>query len=374
MADPTYDAVGPELVAELTDFTFALRLAGVAVTIDGSMSFLRSVAGLDSHDHVQLYWAGRNTLCEGPADFDIFDETFNWFFRREVPTRPIKPVGRRSVVRLVTADDVAPGNAHHRPGPRADLHDLDGLLDGRPADPELIPHEDLAELAEDDLAELTALVRLLDPAPTGRRRTRADAGRTLKAVLRGAGQDSLGLRLGVRPRALIVLVDVSDTMAEHADPVMRFAHAARRALGSGCQVHTIGHPALDLSGALDDPDADEALGAAAELVPGWTGSAPLGQSLWAYLDDQAHRRLTRGAVVVVLSDGCDRGSSQLLIEQARRLSRTSRSFVWVNPHPAVDGLAPASRGLLAVRPFCDHLFAGQALTSLGELMDLAPDA
>jgi uncharacterized protein with von Willebrand factor type A (vWA) domain len=374
MADPTYDAVGPELVAELTDFTFALRLAGVAVTIDGSMSFLRTVAGLDSHDHVQLYWAGRHTLCEGPADFDIFDETFNWFFRREVPTRPIKPVGRRSVVRLVTADDMAPGDAHHhRPTPHLD-HDLDGLLDGRATDPELIPHDTVADLPEDELAELTALVRLLDPAPTGRRRTRADAGRSLKAVLRSAGQDGLGLRLGTRPRTLVVLVDVSDTMAEHAEPVLRFAHTARRALGPGCEVHTIGHPSLSLSTALDTPDADDALDLTAELVPGWTGSPPLGQALWAFLDDQTHRRLTRGAVVVVVSDGCDRGSSQLLIEQARRLSRTSRSFLWINPHPAVDGRAPASRGLLAVRPFCDQLFAGEALTALGELMDVAPDA
>lgn len=372
MVDPRQDAVGHELVAELTDFTFALRLAGIAVTIDGSMSFLRTVAGLDSHDHVQLYWAGRTTLCEGAADFDIYDETFNWFFRREVPTRPIRPVGRRSVVRLVTADDMAPGDAHHR----AAAHlgpDLDGLLDGRPTVPELIPHEDVASLADDELAELTALVRLLEPAPSGRRRTPADAGRSLKAVLRG-GPDSLGVRLGVRPRTLVVLVDVSDTMAEHATAVLRFAHAARRALGNGCEVHTIGHPSLSLSAALDTPDPDDALDAAAELVPGWTGSAPLGQALWAHLDDTAHRRSIRGAVVVVVSDGCDRGSSQLLIEQARRLSRTSRSFLWVNPNPAVDGLAPASRGLHAVRPFCDHLFAGQALTALGELMDIASDA
>ncbi len=377
MVDPTYDAVGPELVAELTDFTFALRLAGVAVTIDGSMDFLRAVAGLDSHDHVQLYWAGRSTLCEGPADFGIYDETFNWFFRRAVPTRPPRPVGRRSVVRLVTADDVAPDDARHRPrsaGPASAASDLDALLDGATAEPELIRHDDLDQLGEDELTELTSLVRLLEPASPGRRRSALETGRSLRAVLRAAGPDGLGLRLGTRPRTMVVLVDVSDTMAAHAEPVLRFAHTARRALGGGCEVHTIGHPSLSLSRALDTPDADEALDAAAELVPGWTTAAPLGQSLWAYLDDQAHRRATRGAVVVVVSDGCDRGSSPLLIEQARRLARTSRSFLWINPHRATDGLAPAPRGLLAVRPFCDQLFAGQALTGLGELMDATRDA
>jgi uncharacterized protein with von Willebrand factor type A (vWA) domain len=388
MVDRAYDTVGPDLLAELTDFTFALRLAGVAVTIDGSMAFLRTVAGLNSRDHVQIYWAGRNTLCEGPADFGIYDETFNWFFRREIPVRPARPVGRRSVVRLVTADGVTSRDAHTRStatdghdvnGHQLDGHQLDGHrpdgleLDGGTADPELIPHDDLTGLAEDELAELTALVRLLDPVPT-RRRSVADSGRSLAAVLRSAGQDGLGRRLGVRPRTLVLLVDVSDSMAGHAEAVLRFAHAARRALGSGCLVHTIGHPMRDLSTALDGADPVEALDAAAELIPGWNGTAPLGQSLWSFLDDSAHRRLTRGAVVVVVSDGCDRGSSQLLIEQARRLSRTSRTFVWVNPNPAVDGLAPATRGLLAVRPFCDHLFAGQALTALGELMNVAGDA
>lgn len=370
MVDPTYDAVGPELVAELTDFTFALRLAGVAVTIDGSMAFLRTVADLDSHDHVQLYWAGRNTLCDGSADFDIYDETFNWFFRREAPARVVRPVGRRSVVRLVTADDVAPGDVHHRPMPAPGTPHPDD----RPRPPELIRHDDLAVLPEDELAELTALVRLLEPTSVGRRRTSADAARSLRSVLRGAAPDGHGLRLGVRPRTLVVLVDVSDTMAAHAEPVLRFAHTARRALGSGCEVHTIGHPSLELSAALDAPDATAALAVVADAVPGWAGNAPLGQALWTFLDDSARRRRTRGAVVVVVSDGCDRGSSQLLIEQVRRLGRTSRSFLWVNPTPAVDGLAPASRGLLAVRPFCDHLFAGQALTGLGELMDVAGDA
>lgn len=372
MVDPTYDAVGPERVAELTDFTFALRLAGVAVTIDGSMAYLREVAGLESHDHVQLYWAGRRTLCEGVGDADIYDETFNWFFRREVPSRAPGGTrsGRRSVIRLVTADDVEPGDAHPRSHRRAPAEEPVVFPDGPRPEAELIPHDDLAGLDEDELAELTALVRLLEPAPGGRRPSPAEAVRSLRTALTGAGAD-FGLRLGVRPRSMVVLIDVSRTMAAHAPAVLEFAHSARRALGAGCEVHTIGHPARSLSALLDESDAESAV---ADLLPDWTGNDVLGAALATFLDEHSHRRLVRGAVVVVVSDGCDRGSSQLLIEQARRLGRVSRSFLWINPHHAVDGRAPANRGLLAVRPFCDQLFAGQALTGLAELMDPAHDA
>ncbi|MEO5834219.1 MAG: VWA domain-containing protein [Nakamurella sp.] len=387
MVDPTYDAVGPERVAELTDFTFALRLAGVAVTIEGSMSFLREVAELESHDHVQLYWAGRRTLCDGAGDGDIYDETFNWFFRREVPVRAPRPAGRRSVFRLVTADDVAPGDAHTRDAHTRDAHPRDHhtrdqhfegdhvlFPDGPRPEPEMIPHDDLAELSEDELVELTALIRLLEPVTPGRRGTRADAIRSLRSVFRTDSTDGPGLRLGTRPRSVVVLVDVSDTMAPHAAPVLAFAHAARRALGAGCEVHSIGRPEISLSEALDDPDPTDAAAAVEALLPGWTGNDTLGQALNRFLDEHGHRRLVRGAVVIVVSDGCDRGSSQLLIEQARRLGRVSRLFLWINPHPAVDGRAPATRGLLAVRPFCDHLLAGDALTALGELMDSSRDA
>lgn len=379
MVDPTYDAVGPERVAELTDFTFALRLAGVAVTIEGSMSFLREVAGLASHDHVALYWAGRRTLCEGAGDADIYDETFNWFFRREAPARVHRPAGRRSVFRLVTADDIAPDDAtptsrgHRRRHP--DHHaDHVAFPDGPRPVPEMIPHEDLTQLAEDELAELTALVRLLEPVPTGHRATPSDAVRSLRSVWRGTGGDAHGLRLGTRPRSVVVLIDVSLTMAPHAAPVLGFAHAARRALGAGCEVHSLGHPQLSLSAALDDPDPAVAVDHVEGLLPAWTGNDTLGQALSSFLDEHGHRRLVRGSVVIVVSAGCDRGSSQLLIEQARRLSRVSRSFLWINPHPAVDGRAPATRGLLAARPFCDHLLAGQALTALAELMDPGRDA
>lgn len=373
MVDPTYDAVGPERVAELTDFTFALRLAGVAVTIDGSMAFLREVAGLDAHDQVQLYWAGRRTLCGGSGDGDIYDETFNWFFRGEAPVRAPRPAGRRSVVRLVTADDLAPGDAV---GARRTVDQPTEPFvvfpDGpRPA-PEMIIHDDLAELSEDQRAELTALVRLLEPAPTDRHP--GQPGRSLWSAWRGAGTDAHEPRLGVRPRSLIVLLDVSDTMAPHAPVALAFAHAARRALGTGCQVNTIGHPALSLSTALDDPDRASALDTVAAVLPVWSGSDALGSALRAFLDDSRHRRSVRGAVVIVVSAGCDRGSSHLLIEQARRLARVSRSFLWVNPHRAVHGRAPATRGLVAVRPFCDYLLAGHALTALAELMDTGGDA
>ena len=107
------------MLAELTDFTFALRLAGLDVTIERTMKFLRAVADLGSLDEVQMFRVGRSTLCEEPADFDIYDDTFNWFFRQCGPLRTSWVRGGRAGRRLSALatgpDSVEPAS----PRPRA---------------------------------------------------------------------------------------------------------------------------------------------------------------------------------------------------------------------------------------------------------------
>lgn len=346
------EARGEELVAELTDFTFALRLAGLDVTIDRSMGFLRAVAGLDSVDHVQLFWAGRSTLCVEPADFDIFDDTFNWFFRRPLPTQARRAGGHRPGIRLVDTDS----GAVLEIGSRARLD---------AGAPGVLQHRDLAELSDDERAELGALLRLLDPSTPRRSALRPPPIRQ---------QLTRSRTLGTRPRKLVLLLDASDSMAPHAEPLLRFAHAARRRLGNGCEVFTLGSTLTRLSEVLADRDQERALDAVSGVLPGWSGGTRIGQALQSFLDQHGQRGMARGAVVIVFSDGWERGSPDLLVRQTRRLSRLTRSLIWVNPHQDEAGMAPVQGGIVAVRPFLDHLLAGGSLTALGELMDIAHDA
>ena len=368
MADHAFDAAGAELVAELTDFTFALRLAGLPVTIERSMSFLRAVAGLDSFDPVQLFWAGRSTLCVEPGDFDIFDDTFNWYFRREVPAAVRRPA--RPAVRLVP---VARDGRTESP-----------VLPAGPAAPAVLRHQDLSELSDAERAELASLLRLLDPPPVRRpgrhtptppRGGRSDPHPMLRSVLRGGGEMMAKRRLtGTRPRRLVLLLDVSAMMSPYSDPVLRFAHAAKRRLGPGCEVFGLGAALTRLSEVLTEQDPQRAVAAASVAIPEWSDGTRLGQALQAFLDQHGQRGMARGAVVIVVSNGSVRENATHLAEQARRLSRLTRSLIWVNPQSGENGYAPAHQGLIAVQPFCDHLLAGHSLAGLGELMDIAPDA
>lgn len=360
MIDPAPDNVGAELVAELTDFMFSLRLAGLPVTIDGSMNLLRAVAALDSFDHVQLFWAGRATLCCEPGDFDIYDDTFNWFFRRPVP-----PQIRRLAALQSAPDDVAE------------------LTDPvRQLPPVRRSHRDLPELTGADRAQLGTLLRQLEAVPAARRPARHSPGPgfrfdpagSLRSALRG-GELALRHRAGgVLPRRLVLLIDVSDSMAPHAVELLRFAHAVRHKLGSSCEVFTLGDTLNRLSATLAERDRQLAVAAAVETLPPRSGgTTKIGHALRAFLDQHGQRGMARGAVVILISDGCETGDNALLASQTRRLSRLSRSLIWVVPAAGDDG-ALLGGAIDAVEPFCDHLLAADSLAVLGELLDIAHDA
>jgi uncharacterized protein with von Willebrand factor type A (vWA) domain len=373
VADAALDGVGAELVSELTDFTFALRLAGLEVTIDATMNFLRAVALLDSLDQVQMFWAGRATLCCEPADFDIYDETFNWFFRRQVPAHVRRPAGVRPMVRLVALDTARPS-----------AEPATALESSPSSEATMLRHKELAELTEAERAELAGLLQLLGPTPPMRRSARRtptrrghlDHGRAISAVLRGGGQiRKLHRRAaGTRPRKMVLLIDVSQSMAPYADSLLRFAHGVKRKLGNGCEVFTLGTGLTRLTTALGERETQRALSAVASTIPDSSAGTQLGQALRAFLDQHGQRGMARGAVVIIFSDGRERGSAELLAAQTRRLSRLTRSLIWVNPQQGKDSAAPAQSGIVAVEPFCDHLLAGHSLTTLGELMDIAHDA
>ena len=348
MVDPVVNA---EKVSELTDFTFALRIAGLAVTMDRTMDFLRAVSDLRTFDEVQIFWAGRAILCAEPADFDIYDDTFDWFFRHEEPT-PVPRVTLRSVPSLATRDGA-------------------GQPDGTP---------DLTAGEEQQLRDLLRLIEPGQPAPRPSRRTPAPQvrpypGRLGRVVFRGAQLSELPARRG-RPPKLVLLIDASRSMAPYQEALLRFAHRAKRRLGSGCEVFGLGSTLIRLTAALSEREPHRALEAAVSVLPEPVDGVRLAPALRAFLDQHGQRGMARGAVVMVLSDaggvgGIDQAE---LAEQARRLRRLSRSFVWVNPGQEAVAAARRRAGIEAVQPFCDHLLPAHSLATLGEWMDATRDA
>jgi uncharacterized protein len=350
-------------VVEIQRFVAAVRRAGVPVAPDRVPALL---GALDALGIGGLYWAGRLTLCGGPEDIRRYDAAW-----RGLTGGPGEPDVRRPPVpprrRLVLAD----GGEGDEAAPAAGL---------RASATEVLRHRDLATLTGVERSEVRRMLALLAPAipmrPTRRRRRapagRVDANRTLRAMLRGLGEPArlARHRPGVRPRRLVLLLDVSGSMTPYADGLLRFAHAAVRVRPAGTEVFTIGTRLTRITAALRLADPDAALREAGGQVPDWRGGTRLGAALSGFLREYGHRGMARRAVVVVCSDGWECGDVAQLRSAAAWLSRLAYRVIWVTPHAGRPDFAPTAAGLAAVQPYLDHLVAGHSAAALAELADL----
>lgn len=174
----------------------------------------------------------------------------------------------------------------------------------------------------------------------------------------------------MRARPLVLLIDISGSMAPYADLMLRFAHAAMRVRPAGTEVFTVGTRLTRLTPHLRLRDPQEALDAAGRAIPDWSGGTRLGESLRAMLDLWGQRGATRQAVTVLVSDGWERGDVTLLGEQTARLSRLSHRVLWVNPHRGREGFTPVAAGMAAALPHVDELLAGHTFDALQELAEV----
>ena len=246
---------------------------------------------------------------------------------------------------------------------------------------EVLRHRDLATLSAAERHRLAGMIGSLRPRPPRRRTSRhqrwhrgdVDASRTLRASLRRMGEPAQieWRRRGTKPRRVVLLVDVSGSMSGYADALLRLAHRLVTASPRGSvEVFTVGTRLTHLTRALRNRDAERALVAAGETVPDWSGGTRLGETLRVFLDRWGRRGLARGAVVVVFSDGWERGDASLLGTQMTRLQRIAHRVVWVNPHRGKAGYEPVQQGVLAVLPHCDDFLAGHSLATFAELIEV----
>jgi uncharacterized protein len=198
----------------------------------------------------------------------------------------------------------------------------------------------------------------------------------MRIMLRAGGEPIVLARWRRRqkPRRLVLLVDVSGSMAPYADWLLLFAHAAVRVRPYATEVFTVGTRLTRVTRALRLRDPDAALAAAARTVPDWSGGTRLGESLRAFLDRWGQRGAARSAVVVIFSDGWERGGAELLGEQAARLRRLAHAVVWVNPHKGKEGFTPETAGMLAALPYVDALVGGHSAQALTDLVAVLADA
>jgi uncharacterized protein len=333
-------------VEQLTGFGRALRDEDLAVGTGRVLEFCRAAALLDPAD---LYWAGRATLVSRQQDLETYDRVFERYFRSERERRPaprprVRVVGE---VELALASEV-----------------------------ELLRTKSFSKCSPDELArlaELMARMRVSVPTRRSRRRQPARAGtpdfrRTLRRSFRSGGDpvERLWRERRRRNRRLVLLLDVSGSMADYSRALVMFAHAALRT-DRRWEAFCFGTRLTRVTRQLVTGDPDNALRRAAAEVADWEGGTRIGESLERFLDDYGHGGLARGAVVVICSDGLEVGDPERLREQMARLSRLAHRIVWLNPLQESPEYAPLARGMAAALPYVDVFASGHNLASLEEL-------
>jgi uncharacterized protein with von Willebrand factor type A (vWA) domain len=336
-----------DAVAVLAAFGRALRAEGVPVGTGRLASFCRAAALLSPDD---LYWAGRATLVARGDQIPVYDRVFSAFFGGD--RAPDVPPRRRRA-NTVVEEEVSLASPI-----------------------ELLRSKSFARCSSDELAQLAALMerlRLAVPARRSRRVAPARAGlpdlrRTLRRSFRTAGEP-LERRFRARrrhPRRLVLVLDVSGSMADYSRALLVFAHAALRA-DKRWEAFCFGTRLTRVTRALAVSRPDEALERAAAEVVDWNGGTRIGECLKALLDEHGHRGLVRGAVVVLCSDGLEVGEPELLGEQMARLSRLAYRVIWLNPLKGDEAYEPLARGMHAALPYVDVFAAGHNFASLEEL-------
>jgi uncharacterized protein with von Willebrand factor type A (vWA) domain len=364
----------PDPVVTMTGFARVLRANGVAADGTRLATAIEALGQIDPLDAEQVYWAGRLTLCGEPDDLPRYDAAFDAWFRGRLPAlpgpHPPAPAGQVVQLRPMAGRD----------GELADAPDADEPLRTAASDTEVLRHRDLTGLSDAERDEINALIAMLAPR-VGTRRTRRhrprgrdgiDVSRTVRAMLRDGGEPAVLARLRprVKPRRLVLLLDVSGSMSAYADVLLRFAHAAVRVAPRTAEVFTVGTRLTRVTRQLRLRDPVQALAAAGTAIPDWSGGTRLGEGLQAFLDLWGQRGTARRAIVVIASDGWERGDATLLGEQMARLARLAYRVVWVNPHRGKEGFAPVTAGMSVALPHVDELLAGHTLDALHTLADV----
>jgi uncharacterized protein with von Willebrand factor type A (vWA) domain len=363
-----------QVVPALVGFGRELRAAGLAVGTGQVLSFCEGLARLDPTDLRDVYWSGRACLVSRHDDLAAYDDAFARYFLGDAEHRLVVAGGGAPPV-----DDRAP--SLHAPGPAAGTERETTTSDvGHVAsDVELLRGKDFADCNPDELAAIGRLLAELVIATPWRksRRTqrarkgvRPDLRRALRAHVRdGAVHRIPRRRPRVRPRPLVLLLDVSGSMSAYSRALLQFAYAIAQGPGR-VEVFCFGTRLTRVSSALARRDPDAALRQAAETVVDWEGGTRIGDSLREYLSTWAWRGGCRGAVVVICSDGLERGDPEVLAAAMARLARLAYRIIWVNPLKAGPAYEPATRGMRAALPHIDLLVSGHNLASLAEIANV----
>ena len=373
------------LTSVLLGFGRELRAAGLRVGTGDVLSYLAAMTPLDPADLLDLYWAGRATLVSRHEDEPVYDRVFReYFLAEDGPARGQLTVSAESVAKA-QAELVLPGT--EPPDPEQD--EERPVLGWMASDVDALKHRSFTTCTPEELAALRRIMTRMRLTPPRRRTRRTQPARagtepdlraTIRASMRMHGEPPGQLYFRQRKtklRPLILVLDVSGSMTAYSRHLLQFAHtarhAAKQAQGGRVEVFCFGSRLTRITRELTSQRVDSALDEAARTVGDWDGGTRIGSSLDELVRTWGRGGLCRGGVVVICSDGLDRGDPEVLALAMERLARLCHRIVWLNPHKGDDpDFQPSSLGMMVAAPHIDLLLSGHDLASLEELAAALP--
>ncbi|GAB4272060.1 MAG: VWA domain-containing protein [Pararhodobacter sp.] len=392
----------PKLVQNLTHFARALRKAGLAVGPGRVLTALQAVAATGFTTKPDFFWTLQACFVTRPEERLVFQQVFNLFWRDPrymdhmmslmLPAmRGVQDEQRAADAAKRAAEALLDGAE----GPQTPTPETEDEGDTRieidasqtASAEEVLRSLDFEQMSTAEvaaakrmLARLSLPVRPLKTRrlvadQTGRR---ADWRRTLRAAVRTGGEINTLARRRAATRwpALVVLCDISGSMASYSRMVLHFIHAVANQQGQGwARVHafTFGTRLTNITRHLRARDADSALNAAGHEARDWQGGTRIGHCLHQFNRDWSRRVLGQGAVVLLITDGLDRDAPDLLAHEMERLHLSSKRLIWLNPLLRWDGFAPRAQGVRAMLPHVDTFRAAHSIASLEALAEALSD-
>jgi uncharacterized protein len=373
-----------------------LHDAGLPVTPSRSADFARSLTLVRPITRRRLYWTARAVFVSDPAQVQAFDAVFSSIFGGRSDREDIE----LDDVRTVTSPpDDRPRSEHNASRRSSDQRDLHATVSSAPpseddagespaevdvplamaSDEELLGRKSFDALEPHELAQLYQLMTRLELATPlrrmrryekGRRGERIDLRRTLRGSLRTGG-DPIRLarrRRRVARRRLVLLCDISGSMEPYARAYLQFLTCAAGS-GTNAEAFVFATRLTRLTRALASRSPERAMQRAAAAAPDWSSGTRIGDALREFNDKHGRRGMARGAVIVILSDGWERGDPTLVGREMARLARLAHRIVWVNPRVGADDFSVQSGGMVAALPHCDALVSGHSFQALGEVAE-----
>jgi uncharacterized protein with von Willebrand factor type A (vWA) domain len=358
------------VVRHVVTFGRVLREVGLEVGPGRVADALRGIGAVDLTRQEDVYFTLRQTLVSRHDELDLFDRAFNAWFLRTPVLAPVR-TAPSPVVQQTVGESLADGTGSEQDDEMGDPLELGA------SGHELLRDKDFAEMTPDEYRRVKRLIAAIAghrPLRASRRRRadprgdRLDMRRLIRHSLRTGG-DPVDRPYRARkevPRKLVVLCDVSGSMDAYARALVLFLHAAVGS-GPGVEAFAFGTRLSRLTGELGTRDPESALEKCTEAVTDWGSGTRIGASLKEFNDVYGRRALSRGAVVVIVSDGWERQDPELVGREMARLARAAYAVVWVNPLKGNPEYQPLAGGMRAALPYVDRFLSGHNLRSLEEL-------